>query len=558
MSDLIARMTNAVGLRKHTTAGASGKTPACTFNDQEIHDNLFEDAIHHRLDGVRPHGTSEKTVGKLSKLIARAFKSNRKKTDGNFTTQFPGIARSPHHQFEITLSNQQTVMRTKEEASLHVLLQSQVRQHDRDLVETGDALRLADLRSTARKKARGTPRPLETQPMLQGPSSTSSAPATNPLPRQRTVTSHPAVGQSDSDTSVAPGIPRSVAPQYATSVSVPVTPPGTSDGASVSGAPAASVPDLAPASPTGNPLPLVPVPEPRNVSGTPALRSPSPEPEIQPISGQPGPSQSLSPDPQGDEEKIGKRFHSFSNKQFDMEAMEEMMHFGSHNVKQISNENAGGWWRTSWISTIMRHHEDPAALEHVLLKKLSSDLTPELRTSIAQVRQIAEAYQATGLREILTGLELANYAADMARPSRLKLPGEQDFDGKAGDEACHKITEALLRKAGISQQQIDATLDGNEAGHVVLGSILMRQLESDFVVYNRNKNNAGSWSPGLSTVCIRTNHDSRLSKVTFSDDRTWFAHSVIHELKDVGVMIRQGREINLCFPRDAIGHDYPT
>ena len=248
----------------------------------------------------------------------------------------------------------------------------------------------------------------------------------------------------------------------------------------------------------------------------------------------------------------------FSSKAIDMHHLDTMLCTGSHIVKEIAGKNADCWWRCAWASAIEQHHSRPALLEQTLRASLGQDLEAALGAEIAQVRQMADACQSDGMHEILTGLELANEQADFKCPSCLKLPGTADINGVAAEGALRKLTDALMLKAGVPDdvRELAVKRDGMGEDHMV--SLLTHLLGANCVIYSRPWRGAGEWDVEASTLTICPVDGSRLATLEYDENKTACSENVINELDTIPVLINRGTHFNLCYPRHAIRHQYPT
>ena len=248
----------------------------------------------------------------------------------------------------------------------------------------------------------------------------------------------------------------------------------------------------------------------------------------------------------------------FSSKAIDMHDLDTMLCGASHLVKEIAGANSDCWWRCAWASAIQQHHSDPALFEQTLRASLGHDLEAELEAEIAQARQMADSCRSGGMHEILTGMELANKRADFECPSRLKLPGTEDLDGAAGEEALRKLTDALMSKAGVPDDVRASAVYGDGMGEDRMVSLLMHLLGANCVIYSRPWRSAGKWDVDASTLTICPVDGGRLSALEYDENRTACSENVINELDTIPALINRGAHYNLCYPRHAIWHQYPS
>lgn len=274
-------------------------------------------------------------------------------------------------------------------------------------------------------------------------------------------------------------------------------------------------------------------------------------------SGNPFPS----PDPafraRFEEDQQGNRIHNFTSETIDMETVDRMLMSTSHIVKGISGANGNCWLRSGWLNALVTHKNRSAGqeLEALLREKLG----PEYDDDARKVREMAGAFHRDGIQTVVTGMEFANKRADFETESYLKLPAEDSLCSGAdseGEAVCTRLTGALLRRAGVSEEDLDKYIVQSNFGEHWLLNTLLRELDCDSIVYGRQVewNDASAsavFRPDWSLLAISARPDSRLENLPIFPGQSC-TDALLNELDTPPVQLHKGAHFNLCIAHTSL------
>lgn len=231
---------------------------------------------------------------------------------------------------------------------------------------------------------------------------------------------------------------------------------------------------------------------------------------------------------------------------------------GSHRIKEISGANSDCWWRAGWLNALLQHSQKqmPAShLESVLIKKLGDDVSEDAKN----ITRMIEAMRVHGFAAVLTHMPhlthqtqlphqtRANQNADMEVPSRLMLPGEVNPDDDTqGEDVCRRLTEALLRHAGIPDVERLQSIHGKEPGDALLAAALCNELACDMVLYSKPWANTDHEAQA---VWICPQPDSRLNALEIDEEKQdSLTKELINKVEQTPVFITRRGHFNLAIP----------
>ena len=274
-------------------------------------------------------------------------------------------------------------------------------------------------------------------------------------------------------------------------------------------------------------------------------------------SGHPFPS----PDPafqaRFEEDQCGNRIHSFTSETIDMQTVDRMLTSTSHIVKGLSGANGNCWIRSGWLNALVTHKNRSAGQELEAL--LRDKLGPEYYDDARKVREMAAAFKRDGIQTVATGMELANKKADFETESYLKLPEENSLGSGAeseGEAICTRLTGALLRRAGVSEADLDKYIVQPNFGEHWLLNTLLRELDCDSIVYGRqvewnDASATAAFRPDWSLLAISARPGSRLENLPIFPGQSC-TDALLNELDTPSVQLHKGAHFNLCIAHTSL------
>jgi len=511
------------GAKRHSKPAAESELKNTPFLKSEAHLQVFSDAVHQHLDGRRPGGTSSGALKRLANIVKETLRPKIQRGDGSYTTNFSHIEYLPKsNKFKLNLENNRSVYREQSEIALHIYLQSQFRQRE--------------------SKHQSNPIGSDTGDSL-APEIAAKVIKHNQRQKRQRITSLDTVQHQLPDSPRAP-----------TATDSPDHPPPRE-------VPGKSASTATPISTTDQNFNL------DTAQRRPSVNSPRAATEATETSTEVARLAGCT----HHKDYLGNKIATFDsqavyftnlNKEdhgIQLSGIDYMLTYTSHDLKRISDQAGSSWWRAAWIGAITKHsgisRQEP--FKNFLRNRLGTNLTPELDADIENIGDMMNAVQQSKLSEIMTEMELANRTQDLGQPSCLKLPGTQDPNDTAAEDSCRRLTDALLKKAGVPNDAYILNSSKPQDGGISIVATLMGQLDTECVIYSRALDDKGDTNLKASAISVCAQSESQLSNIESEINNENRTTALIHGCENLPVLLNENGRYSVCV-LDCYLIDYPT